>query len=205
MDSRSNNTTDKEDQANYLNIKMNHVYENLSKRFVQSYSKFQYSYEFTFFKECEKTVLVCMDVILYLHVCLLSVQLPCQNCSSDTKECDLAVILNSLHIINVGSFAKEPAEAQNLIVLAINLWILEKWREEVSVRVKILWDDQVYEESHEIRCLLNNCTSPKHLFSARSCMKKKHWTFSKVAYPLENIPTNAISDFFSFSFNIPMA
>lgn len=41
MDSWSNNTIDKEDQANYLNVEMNHVYDNLSKSFVQSYSKFQ--------------------------------------------------------------------------------------------------------------------------------------------------------------------
>lgn len=50
MDAWSNNTIDKEDQANYLHVEVNHDYDNLSKSFVQSYSKFQCSYEFTFFK-----------------------------------------------------------------------------------------------------------------------------------------------------------
>lgn len=35
MDSSSNNTIGKEDQAIFLNVEMNHVYDNLSKSFVQ--------------------------------------------------------------------------------------------------------------------------------------------------------------------------
>jgi len=44
IDSWSNNTIGKGDQANYLHLEMNHVYNYLSKGFVQSYSKFQQIY-----------------------------------------------------------------------------------------------------------------------------------------------------------------
>lgn len=56
MDSWSNNIIDKEEQTNSLNVEINHVHDNLCKRFVQSYSKFQYSYEFAFLKGRRKHV-----------------------------------------------------------------------------------------------------------------------------------------------------
>lgn len=49
IDSKSNNTIDKEDQPNLLNIEINHVHDNLCKKCVWSCSKFQYSREFTVF------------------------------------------------------------------------------------------------------------------------------------------------------------
>lgn len=43
------------------------------------------------------------------------------------------------------SFAREPANAQNLIIIAMILCISNKWSEEFSMRVKILWDDEIHQ------------------------------------------------------------
>lgn len=43
-----------EDQTNCVDLEINHVRDNLCKNFLQSYSKFQHSYEFTVLKGRKK-------------------------------------------------------------------------------------------------------------------------------------------------------
>lgn len=96
----------------------------------------------------KKTKVVCMAIIFYLHVCSLSAWLHWQSYSFEVltkKRAWLGCHFRFSANYHMESFPREPANAQNLIIIAMNLCISNKWSEEFSMRVKIFWDDEIHQ------------------------------------------------------------